>query len=151
MGRPAGRSPKPLEEKRRLGNPGKRPLPDQSKLLVLPQATETPEPKRPLGPVGRELWDSVWTHGVTWLSKHTDAETLLIVCEQLDERQALRLKVLRGGDWRDRAGLRALDGQVMAGLSLLGFNPVDRSRLGVAEVTRVSKLDSLRRGGSAQG
>lgn len=146
MGRPTGRSPKPVEQKRLLGNPGKRSLPDRRNIVPLPPAGPAPpEPHRPLGQVGRQLWNAAWGSGARWLSKQTDAETLLIVCEQLDERQALRVQVLQTRDWRDRAGLRALDAQIVAGLALLGFNPVDRSRLGVAEVTSVSKLDSLRR------
>jgi hypothetical protein len=146
MPRPTGRPPKPLEEKRRLGNPGKRTLPERSNLIALPAAAGPPDPARPLGPVGRELWNRVWTSGANWLAEKVDAETVLILCEQVDERQALRLRVLRDGDWRDRAALRALDAQVIAALAVLGFNPVDRSRLGAAEVVKSeSKLDALRR------
>jgi hypothetical protein len=72
-----------------------------------------------------------------------DAEQVLMLCEQADERAALRVKVLRDGEWRERAALRALDAQIMDGLALLGFNPVDRARLGVAEVKRVSALDDF--------
>lgn len=142
--RPTGRPPKPLEEKRRLGNPGKRPLPDRTTLVALPAAAAPPDPHRPLGSAGRALWDRVWSSGATWLSPATDGEQLLITCEQVDERQALRVTVLREGNWRERAALRALDAQIMDGLAMLGFNPVERSRLGVAEVSRVSKLEQLR-------
>jgi hypothetical protein len=141
-----GRPPKPLEEKVRLGNPGKRPLPDRGNLVALPGAAQPPDPARPLGQAGRELWERVWTAGANWLAERVDAEQVLILCEQVDERQQLRVRVLRDNDWRDRAALRALDAQVMSGLSVLGFNPVDRSRLGAAEVVkRESKLDALRR------
>lgn len=144
MGRPTGRPPKPLEEKLRLGNPGKRALPDRANLIPLPAVAEPPEPHRPLGSAGRALWDRVWTSAANWVSLDTDGEQVLITCEQVDERQALRVAVLREGNWRDRAALRALDAQIMDGLAVLGFNPVERGRLGVAEVTRVSKLDALR-------
>jgi hypothetical protein len=144
MGRPTGRPPKPLEEKRLTGNPGKRPLPKSTELVALPPAEGPPAPARPLGGAGRDLWERVWGAGAVWLAERVDAETLLIVCEQMDERQALRVKVLRDGDWRERAGLRALDSQIMDGLAVLGFNPVDRSRLGVAEVRRASTLELLR-------
>jgi hypothetical protein len=97
---------------------------------------------RPLGVIGRALWDRVWAAGATWLADRIDAETLLIICEQMDERQQLRGSVLRDGNWRDRAALRALDLQVMAGLGLLGFNPTDRARLAVAEV-EPSALDAF--------
>jgi hypothetical protein len=97
---------------------------------------------RPLGTIGRQLWDRVWAAGAVWLSDRIDAETLLIVCEQMDERQQLRGLVLRDGGWRERAGLRALDAQVITGLGVLGFNPSDRARLAVAEV-EPSALDAF--------
>lgn len=143
MGRPTGRPPKPLEQKLRAGNPGKRPLPDRATLTVLPAARGIPAPARPLGSAGRALWERVWNAGATWLAELVDAEHVLMLCEQADERAALRVTVLRNGDWRDRAALRALDAQVMSGLALLGFNPVDRSRLGVAEVKRVSAVEDF--------
>jgi hypothetical protein len=40
--------------------------------------------------------------------------------------------------------LRDLERQLVANLSLLGFTPTDRSRLGVAEVKKISKLEVLR-------
>jgi len=73
-----------------------------------------------------------------------DVELLQIVAEQIDERAALRVKVLRDGDWRDRSALRALDSQVLDCLSLLGFTPVDRARLGFVEVKIQNELDQYR-------
>lgn len=143
MGRPTGRPPKPLEEKFRTGNPGKRPLPERAKLTALPAAQGLPEPARPLGSAGRALWERVWGSGATWLAELVDSEQVLMLCEQADERAALRVRVLRDGEWRERAALRALDAQIMDGLALLGFNPVDRARLGVAEVKRASALDDF--------
>lgn len=89
------------------------------------------------------MWNRVWGAGATWLAELVDAEQVLILCEQADERAALRVKVLRDGEWRERAALRALDAQIMDGLAVLGFNPVDRARLGVAEVKRASALDDF--------
>jgi hypothetical protein len=97
---------------------------------------------RPLGTMGLELWERVWKAGAVWLADRIDAETLLIVCEQMDERQQLRGRVLKTGDWRDRSQLRVLDAQVVNGLALLGFNPVDRARLSIAEV-EPSTLDAF--------
>lgn len=150
---PAGRPPKPLEEKYRLGNPGKRALPDRASLAVLPGAPRDtpPNPLRPLGNTGRHMWNRIWTCGAVWLAKNVDIESVQILCEQMDERQALRVRVLTNGDWRERAGLRAIDAQVMAALAQLGFNPVERSRLGVAEVVGESTLERLRRERAAGG
>ena len=44
-----------------------------------------------------------------------------------------------------RVTLRELDKQITNAYSLLGFTPSDRSRLGVAEVKKESKLDELMR------
>jgi hypothetical protein len=142
---PAGRPAKPLEQKRLLGNPGKRALPESGSLQILPAIQEIPEPSRPLLRYGRELWDKVWEQGLNWISPNTDSELLLMTCEMIDERWNLRVKVMQGDDSRQRRGLRELDRQIVSNLSLLGFTPSDRSRLGVAEVKAVSKLEALRK------
>ena len=139
-----GRPPKPIEQKILLGNPGKRPLPDTSNLVLLPAVNEIPEPNRQLFSHGRELWDRVWTMGHTWLSYSTDVDLLLLVCEQLDERSKLRTKVWNEGRNDERKSLRSLEKQIVENLSLLGFTPTDRSRLGIAEVKKLSKLEALR-------
>lgn len=145
MPRPVGRPPKPIEEKLRTGWPShSTKKPDQATLTVLPAAAEPPEPSRPLGKAGRELWDWVWTNGAVWVAERVDVQYVLLLCEAMDERIALRLKVLREGSRLERVALRNLDDQIMAGLSELGFTPVSRSRLGVAEVKPAeSTLDRI--------
>jgi hypothetical protein len=138
---PAGRPAKPIEQKRMLGNPGKRALP--SNAIEIAMIVEKPEPSRPLLKYGQELWDKVWDMGATWISVNTDSELLLMTCEMIDERWNLRIKVMQTDDPRMRRGLRELDRQIVSNLSLLGFSPADRSRLGVAEVKAKSKLEEL--------
>ena len=141
---PMGRPPKPIEQKRLLGNPGKRPLPQEGSLVLLPSMYEVPEPPRPLvTQAAKDLWERTWTMGQTWLSPQTDIELLLMTCEMVDERWNLRVKVMQTDDARMRRGLRELDRQIVSNLSLLGFTPSDRSRLGVAEVKAMSKLEEL--------
>jgi hypothetical protein len=140
---PAGRPPKPIEEKRRLGNPGRRPLPEAGALQILPGAAAIPEPSRPLLKPGRELWEKVWEQGLNWISPNTDSELLLMTCEMVDERWNLRVKVMQSDDNKARRALRELDRQIISSLSLLGFTPSDRTKLGVAEVKAASKLDEL--------
>ena len=135
--------PKPNERKRKIGNPGRRPLPDLKNVITLPMATETPEPPRPLGQEGIKLWNRIWDSGRTWISPTSDIELVTILCESMDERTLLRLTVLRGTDWRDRVALRTLEGQLVSILSALGLNPTDRSRLGVAEVKARGALEDL--------
>ena len=142
---PAGRPSKPTEVKRKLGNPGRRPLPDSEMVQYLPAAIAVPEPPRPLLKYGREFWDKVWGAGLSWVSPNTDAELLLMTCELVDERWNLRIKVMQNGDWRERRALREIDSRIISNLSLLGFTPADRSRLGVAEVKAISKMEALKR------
>jgi hypothetical protein len=105
--------------------------------------SEIPQPSRPLLKYGQELWEKVWSMGATWISVNTDSELLLMTCEMIDERWNLRVKVMQTDDPRLRRGLRELDRQIVSNLSLLGFTPADRSKLGVAEVKAVSKLEEL--------
>jgi len=140
---PAGRPSKPIEQKRLLGNPGKRALPDEESVILLERAEERPEPTRPLLKYGQELWDRIWGMGATWVSDKTDIELLMMTCEMIDERWNLRVKVMQNDDPRMRRGLRELDRQIVSNLSLLGFTPSDRARLGVAEIKAKSKLEEL--------
>jgi hypothetical protein len=103
-----------------------------------------PEPLRMLGPSGLELWKRIWSMGRVWLSLSTDIDVLQILCEQLDERDSLRELVLSDAEaWRERAALRELEKSIRSNLSILGFTPTDRMKLGVAEVQKMSKLEEL--------
>lgn len=134
--------PKPLEQKRLTGNPGKRALPKEGGLVVMPQV-ENPQPLRPLGEVGLAFWDEAWNKGQLWLGR-TDKWLVQLTAEMLDEREELREAVLSqaGSDdsWRDRRQLRDLERSIISNLSLLAWTPVDRSRYGLAEVKAKSKL-----------
>jgi hypothetical protein len=82
--------------------------------------------------------------GSTWISSNTDYEAMLMTAEMIDERWNLRVKVMTDGQARDRRALRDLDRMIQSQLSLLGLTPADRSRLGVAEVKKMSKIAELR-------
>ena len=142
---PAGRPAKPTEIKRKLGNPGRRPLPDTSVVQYLEPVVSVPDPARPLLKYGKEFWDKVWGSGLSWISANTDSELLLMTCELVDERWNLRVRVMQSNDWRERRALRELDDRIIRNLSLLGFTPADRSKLGVAEVKAISKMEQLKR------
>ena len=139
----AGRPPKPVEMKRQEGNPGKRKLPDEKNIVLMQQVDTIPEPTRPLLKYGTELWERIWGMGATWISDKTDIELLMMTCEMIDERWNLRIKVMQSDDAKLRRGLRELDKQIVSSLSLLGFTPADRARLGWAEVKAKSKLEEL--------
>ena len=134
--------PKPIEQKRLTGNPGKRAMPKDGQLVAMPQV-DNPLPLRPLGDTGAAFWDEAWGKGQLWLGR-TDKWLVQLTAEMLDEREALREAVMANADaedsWRDRRQLRDLERSIVSNLSLLAWTPVDRSRYGLAEVKAKSKL-----------
>jgi hypothetical protein len=147
----AGRPRKPVELRRSEGNPGKRKLPDEKTVAILERAAEIPEPTRPLMRYGTELWERIWNTGAIWISDRTDIELLMMTCEMIDERWNLRIRVMQTNDAKMRRGLRELDKQIVMNLSLLGFTPTDRARLGWAEVKVQSKLEEFMARKAARG
>jgi hypothetical protein len=118
-----GRPPKPLEVKRRLGNPGKRALPRRRSLPGL-------EPVDP---------EAVWRSPTSlpldapWLVA-TDLPTVCLLREALEEREELREAVMaRHGK---RSDLRALDRQIVGLLAKLGLNPTARARITAGEIRK---------------
>lgn len=141
--------PKPLELKRRLGNPGKRTLPPASvALAVIPDPSEIEAPAD-----ADELLARIWGHAGSWIAK-SDGDVLVpLLAEGWSRRQRL-LAVLDEQGWSYQAGnrlyprpeaamLATLEAQITSWLSLLGLSPTDRSRLGVAEVKARTKLEEL--------
>jgi hypothetical protein len=132
---------KPAETKRLIGSRHYQP---GESVTFVPEVEVMPEPLRMLGPSGLELWKRIWSMGRVWLSLSTDIDVLQILCEQLDERDSLRELVLSDAEaWRERAALRELEKSIRSNLSILGFTPTDRMKLGVAEVQKMSKLEEL--------
>lgn len=84
--------------------------------------SEIPEPPRPLGAPGLALWNRAWRDSWT----PPDADNLLQLCEQTDERVSLRVRVLRDGDRIERQLLRQIDEQVRKGVEALDLAGVDR-------------------------
>ena len=145
-----GRPPKPLEIKRRTGrtpgtDSGGRPLPALADVVHLPQADGMPDFPADLDQAGQDLWRRIWQEGITWISPKSDMQAAEEACRAADDVAAARRRYRATTDPKDAAALVSLGKRLDDALSMLGFNPTARSRLGVAEVTRVSKLDALRR------
>jgi hypothetical protein len=135
-----GRPPKPVELKRRLGNPGGRRLP--TPITVLPavgQPDQVPEFAS-----GQAFLSRVFADGAkTWIGP-TDVGMAEITRQVWDDR------VLARAAWQsnpaDKVLFRAYDDlnkRLIACLSALGLDPAARGRLGVAEVKTRSKLEEL--------
>lgn len=113
-------------------------------MIQLNQVENVPEPLRRIDGDGLDLWNRTWSLGQTWISQDTDIELLQLTCEMVDEREQLRSYVLENVDaWHERKALRELDKAIVSNLSLLGFTPSDRMRLGVTQVKAKSKLEEL--------
>jgi P27 family predicted phage terminase small subunit len=147
---PAGRPPTPIERKRKLGNPGKRALPDASNIVALPPVID--DTPAQLGPAGRAVWELV-TDQCKWLAE-TDRSALVLVCEKFDRRQDFMVR-LESSDpvlYTDKGYayanplvgmLSTIETEIAKLLGSLGLTPADRTRMGVAEVKAKSKLEEL--------
>jgi len=130
---------KSAELKQKLGskNAGKDPV------MMISNIASIPEPLRRLEESGLNFWNNAFKKGQTWL-KETDLELLQVVCEQLDERDILRVFVLENIEaWHERAALRVLERDLSDNLKELGFTPAARQKLGVTEIKAASKLEEL--------
>ena len=78
--------------------------------------------------------------GATWLSV-TDVR-LNFLRELLEERNQIRAAVMNMSG--DRKALRDIDKSISESLSLLGFDPSARARLGLSEVQKISKLEEIK-------
>lgn len=139
-----GRPPKPVEEKRRTGNPGKRKLPEQAEVVHLAMAPDAPEPPADLGVDGTRLWQRAWGRAIAWLAPESDMDAVEQACRLVDDVAVARRRYRATSDPADARALVAVQKELSGALSTLGFDPSARSRLGLAEVKRVSKLDELR-------
>ncbi len=134
--------PKPAELKLMQGNPGKRAM--RLNDAVAPMEYGYTEPLRPLGVVGRQLWDSIFGAGEIWISIRTDLQLVQMVCESLVRREVLREQWNADPVNRQiNMSLLETEKQIVSGLSLLGFSPADRTRLGLVSAKTKSKLEEL--------
>lgn len=154
-GRPMGRPPKPVEQKRALGVSGLPAAPMPGKGLTGGVVPELPESLR--GP-GSELWVHVWTAGRSWLAVESDRSIVELLCQAQDEAFEIR-ELLASGEvprfYTTANGqvvshplvgqLKDLRTQQTTWFAAIGFSPADRARLGLAEVRVRDELDELER------
>lgn len=143
-----GRPPLPLEVKRRRGrttdtDSGGRKLPGQAEIVALPQADGVPPVPAGIEADGADLWRQIWQQGLTWISPQSDMAAAVEACRVADDLAVARRRYRATSDPKDAAALASMGKRFDEALSVLGFNPTARSRLGVAEVKRVSALDQL--------
>jgi len=131
-----GRPPKTVEQKRRTGNPGKR------ELKVLP----------PVAPIRAAVVEITAEEAVRrvleagyWLAD-SDAPTVALLRDAVEDYA--RIRAIEGMPAKEVRDARAEVARLAADC---GFNPSERSRLGLAEVTARSKLAEIQRNRAASG
>lgn len=145
-----GRPPKPTEQKRRLGNPGRRPLPKPADVIALSPVIVVDHTPTPDGDgLVRTLLDGP---AAKWIAT-TDRPTLDLLRDAWDRRASLVAYLADhgysyelDGRWLRRpeaTELVEIEKRITTWLSLLGLTPSDRSRLGVAEVKAANRLEEL--------
>lgn len=142
------RQPRPAELKRVTGrSPGRdsggRKLPELAAVTALPMAVAIPDPPIDLGVEGKRVWENCWAAAITWLSPDSDLQTIINAARLADDLAAARNQFHATLDTGDGRLVATLSKSFTDALASLGFDPVSRSRLGVAEVKRVSALDQL--------
>lgn len=150
----------PLERKRLRGSeirnaPKAGPTPGKGlstvKLGVVPVAPDG------FGVTGVAWWGKLWGSGRRWLDDDQDGVLIGMVCRHLED--VVRLEMWLGDDV-ERRWYEGKNGQIVshpavkqifemraqiAGwLSLLGFTPSDRARMGLAEIRVADALETFR-------
>lgn len=140
----------PAERKRKLGNPGKRDLPDVADVApVAPVESTAPEH---LGETGRALWDHV-VRGAVWLAD-TDKPTLVLLCEKYDRREEWKAALAKSEPvlYTDKmyaypnplvGMISTIETEIAKLFSALGLTPTDRTRMGVAEVKARNAFEEM--------
>lgn len=126
-----------------------------NRVVALPPALDgPPSTPRALKRAGKEAWVRLWQAGASWLSAEGDLGIVTRLCEAYDEREELR-KIIKA-EGRTSTGsmgqlvthpavdqVRQLEALMTRYEQLCAMTPADRSRLGLSEVQRVSKLDDF--------
>lgn len=141
---------KPTELKRALGNPGKRKLPDKGKVIMLPQISN--EPPAHLTKAQKDKWIEL-RRLAPWIAV-TDEPLLTTLIEKLTRQKQLQkeLKKSKFVLYTDKGYayanplfgmLSTIETEIFKILCQLGLTPVDRTKMGVAEVKARTKLEEI--------
>jgi hypothetical protein len=134
--------PKPTELKILQGNPGEHKL--RVNDAIAPLEYGYIQPPDDLRESGLELWNKIFGAGELWISIRTDTQLVAQVCRQLDRRDELSRRFWDEPESRVvNMSLLETEKAIVNGLSLLGFTPADRTRLGLVSARTKSKLQEL--------
>lgn len=146
----AGRPPVPAERKRKLGNPGQRPLAAVADVASV-QRVGVAVPGH-LGEAGGLMWQRV-TSAAVWLAE-SDKPTLELLCEKVDRREDFKLRLSREEPvlYTDKGYayahplvgmLSTIETEIAKLFSAIGLTPTDRTRMGLAEVKARNAFEEM--------
>jgi P27 family predicted phage terminase small subunit len=146
----AGRPRKPTELKRLLGNPGREKLPDKNKVIMLPQLTH--QAPAHLTKAQKEKWAEL-RKLAPWIAV-TDEALLTSLIEKMSRQKQISKELKKANFvlYTDKGYayanplfgmLSTIETEIFKLLCQLGLTPVDRSKMGVAEVKARTKLEEL--------
>jgi hypothetical protein len=134
--------PKPAELAMLQGNPRQHKI--RTNDAIAPLEYGYVEPPEDLRESGLELWNKIFGAGELWISIRTDTQLVAQVCRQLDRRDELSRRFWDEPESRVvNMSLLETEKAIVNGLSLLGFTPADRTRLGLVSARTKSKLQEL--------
>lgn len=133
-----GRPAKPLEQHKRTGTWNATRHGKKQGALI---AAVEPVASEPYEHDAAQVFVEIMETGAPWFAR-TDAIRLAMLRESLEERA--RLLPVAESSTEARRQLRDLNKEISEWLSMLGFDPAARSRLGLAEVKAASTLEKLR-------
>jgi P27 family predicted phage terminase small subunit len=102
-----------------------------------------PRPPKTLRAPGRRWWAALWAAGARWLDPAADELLLVRLCGLIDLAAAVDHQLAKQGRWYTTpqgqrlahpavADSRHLHAAITSLMSIAGFTPTDRARLGVA-------------------
>ena len=132
-----GRPPKPLEQHKRTGTWN---ATRHGKAQGVAIAAVEPVDVQPYELDATDIFTDIMQAGAPWFAR-TDGIRLAMLRESLEERA--RLLPISESSTEARKQLRELNREISDWLSMLGFDPAARARLGLAEVKAASVIDKL--------
>jgi P27 family predicted phage terminase small subunit len=151
-----GRPPKPVEKIRATQRDSKHKA-DGREIAVpeyeLQRRVQVPVPPDELADRGLSEWEKIWLAGY-WLSDEQDYHWVAVIAHAYDEITEYRAKIREDGLIQTGSmgqviahpligEIRRAESAIMKALSMIGFSPTDRARLGLAEVKRQQGLAEL--------
>jgi len=156
-----GKRREPIEKKRRKGMAVAKHLPavpvPEFALAVIGDI-DLPKPPTTLDAYGSAYWSMFWKAGRRHLSEDHDSALLEMLCQAVENVARINAWLAKDvtRQFYETANGQLVThplvkqkqeslAQITAWLSLLGFTPSDRARLGLAEIRTANELDNFRR------